>query len=110
MGLAVRRHVGGDRFAGNLVCLPEGLYFGRVGPEETLGPLLDDTSPGGFTSTALPRPVRLLVPVPGGRDRSARALWAGRCRAAGLGHAHDGAIELVLDDRLFEVELRAGRR
>jgi len=25
-------HIGGDRFAGNLVCLPEGLYFGRVGP------------------------------------------------------------------------------
>src|SRR5262249_51245535 len=25
-------HVGGDRFAGNLVCLPQGLYFGRVGP------------------------------------------------------------------------------
>jgi hypothetical protein len=24
-------HVGGDRFAGNLVCLPHGLYFGRVG-------------------------------------------------------------------------------
>jgi hypothetical protein len=27
-------HVGGDRFAGNLVCLPEGLYFGRVGRPE----------------------------------------------------------------------------
>ena len=25
-------HIGGDRFAGNLVCLPEGLYYGRVGP------------------------------------------------------------------------------
>jgi len=25
-------HVGGDRFAGNLLCFPEGLYFGRVGP------------------------------------------------------------------------------
>jgi hypothetical protein len=25
-------HVGGDRFAGNLVCFPHGLYFGRVGP------------------------------------------------------------------------------
>jgi hypothetical protein len=25
-------HVGGDRFAGNLVCLPDGDYFGRVGP------------------------------------------------------------------------------
>jgi hypothetical protein len=27
-------HVGGDRFAGNLVCLPDGHYFGRVGPED----------------------------------------------------------------------------
>ena len=27
-------HVGGDRFAGNLVCLPTGHYFGRVGPDE----------------------------------------------------------------------------
>ncbi len=29
-------HVGGDRFAGNLVCLPEGLYFGRVGPDDAV--------------------------------------------------------------------------
>jgi hypothetical protein len=27
-------HVGGDRFAGNLVCLPHGLYYGRVDPDE----------------------------------------------------------------------------
>ena len=27
-------HVGGDRFAGNLVCLPGGHYFGRVGPAD----------------------------------------------------------------------------
>lgn len=27
-------HIGGDRFAGNLVCFPHGLYFGHVGPEE----------------------------------------------------------------------------
>ena len=27
-------HVGGDRFAGNLVAFPHGLYFGRVQPEE----------------------------------------------------------------------------
>jgi hypothetical protein len=26
-------HVGGDRFAANLVCLPHGLYFGRIPPE-----------------------------------------------------------------------------
>jgi hypothetical protein len=33
-------HVGGDRFAGNVIVLPEGLYFGRVG-EADLDPLLD---------------------------------------------------------------------
>lgn len=27
-------HIGGDRFAANLICLPHGLYFGRLGPEE----------------------------------------------------------------------------
>jgi hypothetical protein len=27
-------HIGGDRFAGNLVCFPHGLYFGRVSPAE----------------------------------------------------------------------------
>jgi hypothetical protein len=32
-------HVGGDRFAANLVVLPEGLYFGRVG-REGVAPLL----------------------------------------------------------------------
>ena len=27
-------HVGGDRFAGNVVCLPEGIYFGRVARDD----------------------------------------------------------------------------
>ena len=27
-------HIGGDRFAANLVVLPDGLYFGRVGPAD----------------------------------------------------------------------------
>jgi hypothetical protein len=29
-------HVGGDRFAGNLVCLPDGRYFGRVAAGDAL--------------------------------------------------------------------------
>jgi hypothetical protein len=29
-------HVGGDRFAGNVVCLPEGIYYGRVGAGDAL--------------------------------------------------------------------------
>jgi hypothetical protein len=30
-------HVGGDRFAGNVVVLPHGLYYGRVAPDDTAG-------------------------------------------------------------------------
>ncbi|HEV8688205.1 MAG TPA: sucrase ferredoxin [Gaiellaceae bacterium] len=34
-------HIGGDRFAGNLVCLPHGLYYGRVAREDA-GGVLDE--------------------------------------------------------------------
>jgi hypothetical protein len=34
-------HVGGDRFAGNLLCLPEGLYYGRVGRLDALPVLVE---------------------------------------------------------------------
>jgi hypothetical protein len=34
-------HVGGDRFAGNLVCLPQGLYFGRIEAGD-VWPVLDE--------------------------------------------------------------------
>ena len=30
-------HFGGDRFAGNLVCLPHGLYYGRLSPDDGVG-------------------------------------------------------------------------
>ena len=33
-------HLGGHRFAGNLVCLPHGIVYGRVGPEDGV-PLAD---------------------------------------------------------------------
>lgn len=33
-------HIGGDRFAGNLVCFPHGLYFGRVTPADA-GPAVE---------------------------------------------------------------------
>jgi hypothetical protein len=32
-------HVGGDRFAGNLVCLPHGIYYGRVARDDAVGVL-----------------------------------------------------------------------
>lgn len=43
-------HVGGDRFAGNAVCLPHGLYYGRVEREEV--PALVDEHLAGRISLA----------------------------------------------------------
>jgi hypothetical protein len=34
-------HLGGDRFAANVACLPTGVYFGRVEPESAAGILAD---------------------------------------------------------------------
>ncbi|MGH9184347.1 MAG: sucrase ferredoxin [Acidimicrobiales bacterium] len=34
-------HIGGDRFAANIVCLPAGVYFGRVPPEQASRLLAD---------------------------------------------------------------------
>lgn len=30
-------HIGGDRFAANVVCFPHGVYYGRVAPDEVAG-------------------------------------------------------------------------
>ena len=38
-------HVGGDRFAANVVCLPTGVYLGRV-PPEAAARILDDLADG----------------------------------------------------------------
>jgi hypothetical protein len=41
-------HIGGDRFAGNVVFLPEGLYFGRVGPGGAGGAAVLRPGAGGY--------------------------------------------------------------
>jgi hypothetical protein len=38
-------HIGGDRFAANLVCFPHGVYYGRVEPAEVVR-LMEDYSKG----------------------------------------------------------------
>jgi hypothetical protein len=63
-------HIGGDRFAGNLVALPEGVYYGRVEPSEAW-PVLEAALDGrvhlphyrgrschGFAAQAAERSVR----------------------------------------------------
>jgi hypothetical protein len=43
-------HIGGDRFAGNLVCLPHGIYYGRVERDDV--PLVVDEYLDGRISLA----------------------------------------------------------
>ena len=43
-------HVGGDRFAANVVCLPDGVYYGRVEPDEAAGAA--GRAPGRARSTS----------------------------------------------------------
>jgi hypothetical protein len=43
-------HVGGDRFAGNVVCLPHGIYYGRLDREDAVG-LVDEHLAGRVVLT-----------------------------------------------------------
>jgi hypothetical protein len=101
-------HVGGDRFAGNVVCLPEGLYFGRVG-EDDVAPLLSSYLDGEidldryrgrstytFAVQAAERVVRETTGLNGIDDVS-----LGGVRASGGGWT----VEIVTADAVHEVDV-----
>jgi hypothetical protein len=105
-------HVGGDRFAGNLVCLPEGLYYGRVDRLDAL-PLLVDHLAGRidmghyrgrcwypFPVQAAEREVRSRTGATGIDDvrladavRAADGSWRVRFRAGGALHEVEVVVE-----------------
>jgi hypothetical protein len=89
-------HVGGDRFAGNLVCLPEGLYFGRVGPGEAWS-VLDEYLSGRVQLDLYRGRSCYSFPVQAA-ERAVR-------EATGLGGVDD--LELVSAE---PIRFRAGRR
>ena len=64
-------HVGGDRFAGNLVVLDDGVYYGRVEPSDAW-PVVEAALERRIHLAALPRPLLLRLRRAGGRDRRAR--------------------------------------
>jgi hypothetical protein len=105
-------HVGGDRFAGNVVVLPEGLYFGRVG-EADLDPLLDSYFDGRlyldlyrgrsaytFAVQAAERAVREAEELTGIDDVSLQRVehrdgdWTVTLRAKGVARKVDVTLEL----------------
>jgi len=102
-------HVGGDRFAGNVVVLAEGLYYGRVRPEEAWT-LLDEHLAG-----------RIYLPRFRGRSSLPFAVQAAEIAVreryelatlplpdAEWHRAPDErwSVRLLLEKRRFEVELR----
>ena len=101
-------HVGGDRFAGNVVCLPEGLYFGRVG-EEDVAPLLASYLEGEIDmehyrgrsayTFAVQAAERLVRETAGLRGIDAVALGSVRASDSGW------TIEVTTPDQTYEVDV-----
>ena len=101
-------HVGGDRFAGNLVCLPEGLYFGRVAPGDA-GRVVDEYRAGrialeryrgraayGFAAQAAEVRIRAETGLRGvddlalaGVDARGEDAWEVRFRERATGETHE---------------------
>ena len=93
-------HFGGHRFAANLVCLPHGLVYGRVGPAD--GPRLADAFLSGSLDPTLLRG-RSAWPAPA---QVAEVIVRERLRLDGVGAVRLGAV--TLDGDGASVELEAG--
>jgi hypothetical protein len=93
-------HVGGDRFAGNLVCLPEGAYYGRV----------ERTDAGAVVDEHLAR--RIFLRLYRGRSTQAFAVQAAERavrEATGLTGLDDLEVRLADDtDGIWRVRLAHG--
>jgi len=85
-------HLGGHRFAGNLVCLPDGIVYGRVGPADG-SPLADAFLEGRLDPSFL-------------RGRSA---WPAPAQVAEQVLRQRLALDGLLDVRLGGVKLDADR-
>lgn len=104
-------HVGGDRFAGNLVALPDGVYYGRVEPADAL-PVLEAALAGhihlpayrgrscyGFAAQAAELAVREETGLAGVDDVRVRRIaaaaggWAAVVEAGGVAYDVDVRLE-----------------
>ncbi len=92
-------HLGGHRFAGNLVCLPHGIVYGRVAPSD--GPRLADAYLAGRLDPAFVRG-RSAWPAPA---QVAEADIRRRLALDGVGDVALGGV--AIDDDRASVELEA---
>ena len=105
-------HLGGHRFAANLVCLPHGIVYGRVPPDD--GRRLAGLPRRAARSRAPARPLGVAGTGPGRGDRAATAARARRASttcelvaARGRGPRHRDLSRP--DGRTHRLELRAER-
>jgi Sucrase/ferredoxin-like len=107
-------HVGGDRFAANVVCLPDGTYYGRVPPERAAALLADHR--GGTLDLACYRGRSAHPPLVQAAEWFARRPLDER-RADGVGvlsteHRDDGTVAVLVQARggaALEVVVRPER-
>jgi hypothetical protein len=98
-------HIGGDRFAGNMLVLPEGIYYGRLTPEAAIRTAQEH------------RAGRLHLPYVRGRSSSPFAVQAAEAYLRDeLGEARLGAVSPLSAQRtdaqtavVFEVAARSDR-
>src|SRR4029453_5830608 len=88
-------HIGGDRFAGNLLVLPNGLYYGRLDPGPALaapGPPRSGgrrlAGPGAFDARLRP----LAADLQGDPGEPHPAVRGARSHAAGVSRPRDGYL------------------
>ncbi len=102
-------HIGGDRFAGNLVALPDGVYYGRVQPSESWPvieaalerrvhlPCYRGRSCHGFAAQAAERAVR----------EATRLLAVADVRVSSIAKAGDGwLVQVEAGGVAYEVDVR----
>ena len=85
-------HVGGDRFAGNLVSLPDGVYYGRVEPARGVARARGGAAPGRVHLPQLPRPLVSFASPAQAAERAVR-------EATGLLGVDDTSVISVERDR-----------
>lgn len=91
-------HLGGHRFAGNLVCLPHGLVYGRVGPAD--GPRLADAYFAGRLDATFLRG-RSAWPAPA---QVAEAIVRRRLRLDGVGDVALVGVAVGEDRAVVDLE------
>lgn len=104
-------HIGGDRFAGNLVLLPEGLYYGRLAPATAVEVVTADRR--GELVLDLLRG-RSCLPMPVQYAEIALRQWADQPRAGAVTWLRHELGELTtawfdLEGVTYAVQVRVGR-